>query len=742
MTVFGMRSRLRRVAGGRSSVVDPNLDRAALTARAGEVPEKESVAIARHLARLRNFRAASDVILKTDLERLSLLDQCFAGTTLLQSHYGLVSDELLVERLETLGAQTLQPAEAVRLAEWVQLSGLPVEEKLNVLDKMRINRTNSDAAASAQRDLRFRAFRLRADALEDVDVLAFFEGEDEDPLQKKDNLRYVTALVTHGHADTARVLVETQLTRHGLADRAVLEAAMRFDSGSLLGDLSAVPAAHRAAPGVLALAHDLRSRGESYEALFQSCRNAAAAAFPSANVYQKDTLLRVLTVKDLLPESDSLVPDLRGVPDTVLGARCGRGLIAMEKGANQDSADLLRSVLREDPAFTAAATGLRFVLARLDNDEDVIGLRNEVGYGAASAGRAGVRTGDRDQATSLLLTGDYLKSWRVRRTAPQWRILKRELGSRFLNYEELPEKPGSSLFLIADDGVGDEIRGAQYLGALSERFDVTATCDPRLRTLLERSFPTIRFVDVPRRIRGTLNPIYDGRYSDFILASHLPAHCDPYVQAADYVTFGQNLTFNRFAGVLPRLDTGAYLIPDPTRVAPRSQEKLKVGLVWKSHLASASRKMMYLGVEQLTPLLDVPSVEFWSVQHSSNAKEAAFCEEHGIRQIENVDLFDDFEGLAGHLSSMDLVIGISTVPMELAAAVGTPTWLLGFSPENYYYRTAGGETEIDQLSRNSTVIAPRWIDFSSSYDECVEQVMVECRKRLERFTHDRVDGIK
>ncbi|HJF50762.1 MAG TPA: hypothetical protein K8W24_13400, partial [Brachybacterium paraconglomeratum] len=72
-------------------------------------------------------------------------------------------------------------------------------------------------------------------------------------------------------------------------------------------------------------------------------------------------------------------------------------------------------------------------------------------------------------------------------------------------------------------------------------------------------------------------------------------------------------------------------------------------------------------------------------------------------------------------------------PMELAAAVGTPTWLLGFSPENYLYRTAGGRTSVDQLSRNSTIIAPPWIDFTASYEECVELVMADCRTRLERL---------
>src|SRR5699024_5492460 len=277
----------------------------------------------------------------------------------------------------------------------------------------------------------------------------------------KDNLRYVGDLVAHGHAERARTLVERQLSLHGLRDRAVVEAALRFDSGSLIEDPGTLPTGHLATPGVLALAHDLRSLGSVHEDLFTASLAACRQRYPDMDVYAKDALLRVLTVKDLLAELDALVPSLRGLPNTMLGARCGRGLIAMEEGAHRDAADLLRSVLVEDPTYTVAATGLRLVLARLDGGSSVIDLRNQIGYGTASAGRAGIRLGDRDQATTLLLRGDFLKSWSVRRAAPQWRILKQELGSTFLNYEMLPEDQGSTMFLLADEGVGDEIRTAQ-----------------------------------------------------------------------------------------------------------------------------------------------------------------------------------------------------------------------------------------------------------------------------------------
>lgn len=717
----------RRVRG---LTIDTDARQEALLDRAASGPPARALAIARHLSRLRNFRAASQIVGRLDPDRLSFPDQCFVGITLLSAQGGLRSDQLLAPHLASLDEHAPAPDDAVRLAEWIQLSGLGHEVKLEALQMLRASVSGSRASAKAARDLAFREFRLRMAALEKVDVLDFFAAGDEDPYRWKDSLRYVGDLVAHGHTTLARTLLERQLSLHGLRDRGVVEAALRFDSGSLIEDPGEIPAGHLAAPGVLALAHDLRSRGPAHQDFFTASLAACRQRYPGMDAFGKDALLRVLTVKDLLAELDTLVPSLRSLPDTMLGARCGRGLIAMEAGAHRDAADLLRSVLVEDPNFTVAATGLRLVLARLDGEGSVIDLRNRIGYGSASAGRAGIRLGDRDQATTLLLQGDFLRSWSVRRAAPQWRILKRELGRSFLNYEMLPDDPGSSMFLLADEGVGDEIRTAQYLEELAERFTVTATCDPRLQSLLRRSFPSIDFIGVPRRVRGLLNPVHDGRYSDLILASHLPAHCDSLVSAANHVTFGQNLTFNRFAGTLSRQDTGAYLVPDPDRTVPKDGERLKVGLVWKSHLSGGTRRMMYLGVEQLRPLLDVEGVEFWSVQHATDPAEAEYCREHGIRQIEDVDLFDDFEGLAGHLASMDLVIGISTVSMELAAAIGTPTWLLGFTPENYFYRTGGGRTPVDQLSRNSTVVAPPWIDFTAPYEDCVELVVEYCRHRL------------
>src|SRR5699024_7925991 len=167
-----------------------------------------------------------------------------------------------------LGERAPSPEDAVRLAEWIQLSGLSLQDKLRAFEGLRASVGGSATSAKAARDLAFRESRLRTAALEKVDVLAYFDGGDEDPYRWKDNLRYVGDLVAHGHAERARPLVERQLSLHGLRDGAVVEAALRFDSGSLIEDPGTLPTGHLATPGVLALAHDLRSLGSVHEDLF------------------------------------------------------------------------------------------------------------------------------------------------------------------------------------------------------------------------------------------------------------------------------------------------------------------------------------------------------------------------------------------------------------------------------------------------------------------------------------------
>ena len=142
---------------------------------------------------------------------------------------------------------------------------------------------------------------------------------------------------------------------------------------------------------------------------------------------------------------------------------------------------------------------------------------------------------------------------------------------------------------------------------------------------------------------------------------------------------------------------------------------------------------MYLELQQLSKIASIPGIKFYSFQHRIDDDELQLCNELGIHHISHIDLFDDFDGLSAELVCMDVMIGISSFPIELAAALGVPVWMLGYSPENYFLRTNGGMTEEDVLTLNSTILAPSPIDFTKPQDECIASTLESVIPRLVRL---------
>jgi hypothetical protein len=66
----------------------------------------------------------------------------------------------------------------------------------------------------------------------------------------------------------------------------------------------------------------------------------------------------------------------------------------------------------------------------------------------------------------------------------------------------------------------------------------------------------------------------------------------------------------------------------------------------------------------------------------------------------------------------------------LAAAVGTPVLLLGFSPENLFLRTLGGQRSKDVLTANSELIAPQIDSFREERQVAVSQTVREAARRI------------
>lgn len=124
-----------------------------------------------------------------------------------------------------------------------------------------------------------------------------------------------------------------------------------------------------------------------------------------------------------------------------------------------------------------------------------------------------------------------------------------------------------------------------------------------------------------------------------------------------------------------------YLHADPERMAQRARgvagrAGLKVGLVWRGnplHENDARRSLPSL--KALQPLWRVPGVQFVSLQSGAGSEEAQSPPDDQPFIPQSTPL-GDFAETAAVVANLDLVIGVDTSMVHLAAALGKPVWVL------------------------------------------------------------------
>lgn len=143
-----------------------------------------------------------------------------------------------------------------------------------------------------------------------------------------------------------------------------------------------------------------------------------------------------------------------------------------------------------------------------------------------------------------------------------------------------------------------------------------------------------------------------------------------------------------FRTELPTIPTETpYLFADSSLQARWSDrlgepKKFRVGLVWsgdpRKHQQSANRvdRVRSMSFATLSPLLDLPGIEFVSLQKGEEA--VSQLRSHPRRQavIDWTDELHDFVDTAALMANLDLVIAVDTSIVHLAGALDKPVWVL------------------------------------------------------------------
>jgi hypothetical protein len=110
------------------------------------------------------------------------------------------------------------------------------------------------------------------------------------------------------------------------------------------------------------------------------------------------------------------------------------------------------------------------------------------------------------------------------------------------------------------------------------------------------------------------------------------------------------------------------------RLGP-SDGELRVGLAWSGNPKFKNDRTRSIALSRLAPLAAVPGVTFHSLQKGPGSEQISSAPA-GMRLIDHAPDLEDFADTAAVISLMNLVISTDNSRVNLAGALGVPTWVM------------------------------------------------------------------
>ncbi|PWC39207.1 tetratricopeptide repeat protein [Azospirillum sp. TSO35-2] len=353
----------------------------------------------------------------------------------------------------------------------------------------------------------------------------------------------------------------------------------------------------------------------------------------------------------IAPAADAFAHAVRLAP-TMAEALTNLGTIRRLQGRPAESAAVQRRALDLRPDYAAAHTNLGLALQDLGDD--------------AAAEQSFTRALEFDPAQALARFNRAILRLRQGRLTEGWG----DYAARFESGRLRPKRPftipewqgddlgGRRLLLWAEQGLGDELMFGALLPQAIARFGpLIVECEPRLVSLMQRSFPGIT-VRAPSRRPDDAD-------------CHLPFGSLP------------RLLWPRIADATA---PAGWLQPDPARRADWRARLdalgpgLAVGIAWTSQRITTERRASYTELDEWAPLLRSPGLHAVSLQYDGREEEIAAVEQRfGLRihRWNDLDQKADLEGTAALMANLDLAVTVASSAGEMAAALGVPVWRLG-----------------------------------------------------------------
>ena len=257
-----------------------------------------------------------------------------------------------------------------------------------------------------------------------------------------------------------------------------------------------------------------------------------------------------------------------------------------------------------------------------------------------------------------LLQLNFKKGWHnYEKRQPLLNYLKKYCDQN-KNYLTALPSDQETILIRSEQGLGDQIIFMSLLSEIMKLENpIILQIEPRLIPLFKRSFPTINFLSDKETLNSSLfkHHALIGSFPQFFRNAKESFS----KQRKSFIIADHNKTL-----VLRRKLT----VNDP----------IVCGIAWKSKNEKfGSYKTSSLN--DFLPILKLPSINFVDLQYGDTIDERShFQSQHKITltKIEDIDNFNDIDGLASLIDACDFIVTISNVTAHIAGALGKKVFLI------------------------------------------------------------------
>ena len=330
------------------------------------------------------------------------------------------------------------------------------------------------------------------------------------------------------------------------------------------------------------------------------------------------------------------------------------GNVYKEQGQFEAAKEQFKEALRLNPGFAEAYNNLGATFKETGEINDALLM-----YRNALELKPDFAEARWNMGLTLLLSGNFIEGWEGyewRWNKPDYKKYQRSFSKPLWNGEDIS---GQCILLHAEQGYGDTLQVIRYVPLVAARnARVMVECPHDLKSLISG-------MDGVMEVVGRGDPLPDFDW-------HCPLMTLPKV-------FGTTMES------IPR--TIPYLNGDPVLVRiwrvrlDDKPKKFKVGLAWAGNPEHLNDRNRSCSLENLTLLLQVENVQFFSLQKGRGSEEAK-NPPLGMELIDLTDQIKGFSDTAALIENLDLVVSVDTAVAHLAGAIGKRVWtLLPYSPD-------------------------------------------------------------